>query len=60
MTLGGWQVRLRQLLCEEAGATSTEYAVMLALILLVIFLAVQQHGQIVYDLYDSAVNDIPW
>jgi Flp pilus assembly pilin Flp len=56
---GCW-ARFRRMLREEDGPTTTEYAVMLAMILLVIFVVVQQHGQIVYDLFDSAASDIPW
>lgn len=60
MAAYGWRDRLRRLLCEEAGATATEYAVMLALILLVIFAALQQYGRGLYDLYDAVNTQVPW
>jgi Flp pilus assembly pilin Flp len=44
---------------EEDGPTTTECAVMFPLILVVISVAVQQHGQIVYDLFSAAANDVP-
>jgi Flp pilus assembly pilin Flp len=56
----GWRARFRRLLCEEHAATATEYAVMLALILLVIFVALQQYGQGLYDLYDAVNTQVPW
>jgi len=56
----GWRVRLKHLTCAEDGATATEYAVMFALILVVIFAAVQMHGQTVLDLFNDANDKIPW
>lgn len=60
MVAYGWRARFWCLLCQEHGATATEYAVMLALILLVIFAAVQQYGRGLYDLYDAVNTQVPW
>jgi Flp pilus assembly pilin Flp len=56
----GWRARLWHLLYEDDGATATEYAVLLALILLVIFAAVQQYGQGLNDLYGAVNTQVPW
>lgn len=60
MAAYGWRARFWCLLCEADGATATEYAVMLALILLVIFVALQQYGPGLYDLYDAVNTQVPW
>ena len=60
MAAYGWRARLRRLACEQDGPTATEYAVMLALILVVILAALQQYGQGLYDLYDTVNTQVPW
>ena len=60
MAAYGWWACLRRLLCEEGGPTATEYAVLLALILLVISAALQQYGRGLYDLYDAVNTEVPW
>ena len=55
-----WRARLQHLLYEEDGVTATEYAVMLALILLVIFATVQQYGQGLNGLFDAVNTQVPW
>lgn len=49
----GW----REFVASETGATSPEYAVMLALVTAVIVLAVAALGQAVADIYTDFVNE---
>lgn len=60
MTLALSRPRARRLLREDRGATATEYAVMFAVILVVIFVSVQQFGQGLSELYGRINGSIPW
>ena len=49
---------VRRFFAEEDGATAVEYAVMVALIVVVALTAIQTLGQTVSDTFDSVANEI--
>lgn len=51
--------RVRQFLVSEEGPTATEYAVMLALILLACLISVRVFGEQLHDLFVHIDNEVP-
>ena len=51
--------RLKRLLISETGPTVTEYAVMLALIVMVSIAAISSMGPKVRDTFDTVKNNVP-
>lgn len=50
---------MRRLLHQESGATMVEYSLMVPFVVIVAFLAVQQFGRSVRELFDGAVSLFP-
>jgi pilus assembly protein Flp/PilA len=52
-------MKLHKLVCDEDGATATEYAVMLALIIIVCFVAIAAIGNKVNNTFQN-IADKDW
>ena len=50
--------RAKEFLVSEAGPTATEYAVMLALIIIVAMIAIQSLGNTVKDMFQSLSDEL--
>jgi len=53
------KIKVMRILTDEHGATAVEYALMVALIAIVIFLAVTVLGLSTSNLFSDAVNKFP-
>jgi pilus assembly protein Flp/PilA len=52
-------LKVRRFLSREDGPTAVEYAVLLALILMVCFAAIRSFGTVTQASFDSSANSLP-